>query len=441
MSNILLVNCTQYKSAYYVVDLVNRQCKPISKETITKVNSDKFNIETQNYSGDLVSICDSYGTLAYVNTEYNFYGILKERNKGVGIIWVSKENAEKDEKFNSLCNRCGELLDITSEGLAVFDNSWKKGFKSSILSDSLRQFPCKREIFDNSLGINIEAIEDSEDEQLNIAEYTTETEEKSVELEELLIENVDDAVVENVDNTYSNVKEAVIEENKYTKRNEEVNLVNKDTAEENKCETKKNKSESSESLDESISKDMFKAYMKDIESRLIEVSKREEEVTKRETELAEAYNKINGILDKADTYSVNSIVDTLVDVDLVVNNSTIVDNTFDCADHTWEMILKMLHIDDHISIPFDFYRKLKPLVKRSLEQTKNGLIYKLLAEIYFNKTSNENLVVIIDCDETIKKVTLHILKPYNKDKMLDYQINDFLIKYASWRKNVMTTKE
>lgn len=438
MSKVLLVNCTQYKSAYYAVSLADKQCIVLGIESLAKKVPDEFDAKTHICRGDTIPVFKSYGTLAYVNNEYNFYGILKERNKGVGIIWVSKEKAEKDDRFDSLCNRYGELLDITSEGLDVLDKSWNKGFKSSILSDSLRQFPCKKEIFYESIGVKVETDGDIEDEQLDMNNITEEAKNKPTEIEKTPIENVEDTRTEEVCDTYSNSTDAQTDKNEDNRQIDILGTVEESVTEESKAESEEKKSGSELKTEQRISMDLFNSYMSDIEARLIEVSKREEEIAKREAELIEASNKINNILANADSYSVDNIVDVILDVDIVANNSVITDNKYVCTDYTYEMILKLLHKGDCISIPFDYYSKLKPVVKKMLECNKSYNIYKVLVEISFNKASNENLVAIIDCDETINKVTIHILKPYNTDKMLDSQLKDYLTMYYSWRKQMLS---
>ena len=109
----------------------------------------------------------------------------------------------------------------------------------------------------------------------------------------------------------------------------------------------------------------------------------------------------------------------------------ILNNPSDCM---YEMLLKMIKVNDSVSISKDFISKIKVYMKKSLEATLDYSKYKALVVIKIEEHSEYSILAVLDYDDSKEDVRVSILKPYNKSVASEHDINTYYAEYVKWRK-------
>ena len=96
----------------------------------------------------------------------------------------------------------------------------------------------------------------------------------------------------------------------------------------------------------------------------------------------------------------------------------------------YELMLKSVQAGDIISIPFDYYRKLKTFIKKGIWQSVDYTKYKCIAEIRLNPNIDDNLLCIVNYDESNEWVKIEVLRQFSIRKATDQEVAMFSIEIA-----------
>jgi hypothetical protein len=129
MEIITVVASKEDKEKVYIVDLSNNRFQKISIDKLKTLKIENFDSKELKFKNDKYSVLESLGTLAYIDKDNKFYGILKERNGLLSVMWITYENAHKlidnNDYFDNLSNTQGNVLIITGEK-EITDRDWFK---------------------------------------------------------------------------------------------------------------------------------------------------------------------------------------------------------------------------------------------------------------------------------------------------------------------------
>ena len=104
------------------------------------------------------------------------------------------------------------------------------------------------------------------------------------------------------------------------------------------------------------------------------------------------------------------------------------------SNNIYELILKVMKIDDSISLPRDFYDNLITIIKRNMMISKSGTKYDSIVLIKIDRASKENLVARVEYDITKDYTRVTIIKQYDSNELTDNQLVDYEIKFNQWRR-------
>lgn len=117
-----------------------------------------FNTKTRRYINDEVNIEESVGTLLFVNNEHNFYGVLRLLGTKLTLEWITKQNLLEDKNYNKIANIHNLPIDITSQGLRVFNKNWLPFAKQIFVSEINYKMTTKEKFMQDITGV-VESVE------------------------------------------------------------------------------------------------------------------------------------------------------------------------------------------------------------------------------------------------------------------------------------------
>jgi len=344
---------------------------------------------------------DSYGTALFINREIGVYGVVKDRKKRPSLTWISIGLIEKSNNTLGILNTDGkitELIDLTHMGIDMFDMTPPKGFSRtySYMSES-SSVNIGKDRFLKDMGF----IKDEEHEVLNNEQL----------LDDMDIENVDDTIIDN-----ENVDEPSLDEDEPVD-----NII----------------SESNEKT-----KDTFEEYNNWLENKLEEyyVSRKErDELIRKETEAEELSKRaLDMIATLHETEDENTVI---LDVDKIVSSDDT--NNVQSVDLSkyviYELLLKVLKVNDSVSIPTEYYNQLKVILRKSFYMSRNLDIYTSIVDIKLGNDKVNNLSVIVDYNANEEYTRITVLKTYNEKELSANELAILDMKYQEWkRKNSYT---
>ena len=132
----------------------------------------------------------------------------------------------------------------------------------------------------------------------------------------------------------------------------------------------------------------------------------------------------------------NSMTDeTLLDVQKVVTIDNKEDNnTLNTSELVYELILKALRKGDTISIPLNYFKKLKTTIRKNLFLSMSCTKYTALVDIRISDTSKDNLFALVEYDEDLEYTRITALKSYNSNKVDENDILVYEMDYNKWKK-------
>lgn len=367
------------------------------------------------------------GTLLFVHNKVNVYGILRDSKKTSkpNLYWIDKRNIEliKDDILNY--NERYNIIDISDEDISIFRGQYdKKRFSLTRITDHKMLVPIAYEKFIESLkeesnpapviqggqsnivANTIEEVADNIEESDDITtgeEDTTIKEDASnhCEVENEQCEDSNEAIADKYFNDSDNDKSAVTEEIKQTKSNCETDGVNPELvkalveATSAMTETMKELKKTTDSYKETMAKS-FGEFDLDVETKFVGVA------------------DIKGSTTEAD--------------------DSLLESTEVGLDTIYDFILKIMKVDDTISVPRTYYEKLTTIIKRNMMLSRDGNSYDSIILIKFNRASKENIVARVEYDITKEYTRITIIKSYSSVELTDKQMVEYEIKFNQWRR-------
>lgn len=367
------------------------------------------------------------GTLLFVHNKVNVYGILRDSKKTSkpNLYWIDKRNIEliKDDILNY--NERYNIIDISDEDISIFRGQYdKKRFSLTRITDHKMLVPIAYEKFIESLkeesnpapviqggqsnivANTIEEVADNIEESDDITtgeEDTTIKEDASnhCEVENEQCEDSNEAIADKYFNDSDNDKSAVTEEIKQTKSNYETDGVNPELvkalveATSAMTETMKELKKTTDSYKETMAKS-FGEFDLDVETKFVGVA------------------DIKGSTTEAD--------------------DSLLESTEVGLDTIYDFILKIMKVDDTISVPRTYYEKLTTIIKRNMMLSRDGNSYDSIILIKFNRASKENIVARVEYDITKEYTRITIIKSYSSVELTDKQMVEYEIKFNQWRR-------
>ena len=101
----------------------------------------------------------------------------------------------------------------------------------------------------------------------------------------------------------------------------------------------------------------------------------------------------------------------------------------------YESILKLLKVNDSISIPIEYYKKLCVKHKRNVFISMDCTRYTAISEIRLASKALENILAIVDYNELAKDVRITILKEFDNNMVSEDDISILEVKYNKWKRN------
>lgn len=358
-----------------------------------------FTIKAGSIKKELIDTINSYkGTLLFVHNKYNVYGVIRDSGKvKPNLYWLRKEDldANKDYILN-YTERFG-IIDISDEDINIFRGKYRGDVFQAVKRYGSSFF-----------------VTDSEDKFI---ESIIETNNRRPALMggSSNINSEFDIVNKNTNNN-----ESTIEESKPT------NIVD-DNVKQSINDIEKSESKQQNSS-EDISNKALEALQNATESMNSMAEKLKETADKYSDTIARSQGELGTEVEER-LVQVDSLVESLDTSDDATGNN-IGENVYS----VYDVLLKLVKIDDSISIPRVYYEKLITLIKRNIILSMDGTKYDSIVQIKFSREVKENIIARVEYDESKDFVRVHIIKPYNATELSSNQIIDYEIKYNQWKK-------
>lgn len=400
MVNLLVISKNQ--SRLLIADLDNKNTI-LKFDKSTKINN--FDMSKKMYTGDKIEITNSIATAAYHHNKFKVYGLLNEHKGKVRIIWIKEDDFKNDSK-SSLVVNMANMIDISDLGEEIFETNWSgKNFGKPLISRRVAGIQASFTTFYDYIRNNLREYNKEHgivtDEEIK-EEVKHEVKSDTVELDKPALEEVED----------------------------------------NKCNECDNNEQSNGTIDENAK--INSKYFDILESKLRNIIEREKALDEREEELIRKSTGINRLLAYTNQLDLDGLANINIDIDNIVSfedrKIDNVDEKTKTSELAYELMLKALSVNDSVSIPMEYFSKLKCYVKKTLESNLKYTKFKVLSVIKINSTDTANLCALVDSDEQLDKVRITVVKEYNNSNISDEEIVKFEIQYAKLRKQMSYIK-
>lgn len=401
MSNIKLIASKKNNKAIHVLDLEAGQYKYALLDDIKRLNNKDW--VGDRLILDKLPINETYGTLAFKDKQNKVYGILKEYGKSLSVCLIPASRL--DNKDKSLSGVNSELLEIDSSDEQIYTKKyWISKYnciKALICTDNIHSLS----------KISVEQLKSIIEDKPSVHEETLETQQSVQE------ETQESLETSETQETVEEITESTVIEKEETKE-----II------EDKEELFKGTSNNSN--------EMLLEFEKSLEKRLENIIEREKVIKEKEKELIEKSSRLNKVLARAESGEVNNIVNTLLEVDNVYVDGVEHKRVNLKQDYVYEMLLKTVSIGDMITISKDYFTRLKVYMRKNLESNISYTKYKAISTIKFHSEVKENIVALVNYDESLDGIQLTILKDYDDTEFTEDDLARYILQYNKWRKNV-----
>lgn len=178
------------------------------------------------------------------------------------------------------------------------------------------------------------------------------------------------------------------------------------------------------------------------EQRNETTEQRNETAEQTETKIEKHNSKINENTEKEETHLNFLDEDNRIQMEIREDRystdsklETTVSKKIDSVDYSiYKSIIKVLRVNDTISIPKDFYMSLVRLIKRNITLSRNGEDYIAIVKLKLDRKDTDNIVVRADFNSKDEYTTIAVIKQFNSVDITDDQIAEYEVKYSEWRK-------
>ncbi len=379
-------------------------------------------------------------TLLFVHNRFDVYGIIKDsKNADKPILyWMHGNELRliKDDILNY--TERYNIIDISDKDASVFRGQYdRKKFSITRIVDHNMRTPISADSFIESLtevhkpapviqggqsNIVVKAVENScnNNESVDSEAMTKKDEAMS---------SLDDSQHTDKVEQLETKSEATTCDAKATSNSSVEQLAEKDSNADNDtsavCEDNK-QTKNYESMDK---KD-------ELEKALIEATMAMTNTTKELQKVADSYKdamvKSFGNFDIDVETKFVGVTDIKSDSNVSIKEE---DTTGEVGTEAiYDFILKIMKVNDTISVPRTYYEKLTTIIKRNMMLSMDGNKYDSIILIRFNRTCKENIVARVEYDASSEYTRITIIKQYSLIEATDKQLLDYEIKFNQWKR-------
>lgn len=403
MDNCIIVNANNVGSnVAVIVDMMTRRHKivNITKDVLNLVPS--FRSISCNYEGDTTNLDSSEGTIAYIDKNKKYYGILKFNKGKLNLYWIADIDLTPETKNTLLNSSCKNAVVLDEFSEDFLSKLWFPSGPVAIVK-SLKRALRSKEQFINYISGKIDSFDKIE--TLNVSENTTVIEDdKDIKLENTVVGK---------DNTTFNFSNS----------------------------TTNNISSTKTSFDFGDSKPSIVKMPNAIPTetpvpKKVAVESDKEELN-RLSKMDSLLSRLESLLTKLEGNDYEEAVATIVNVNDIYSFDDYADDDIKQSDVVYETLLKMASQFDCISVSSEYFNKIKLYLKKTLTSSIDYSSYRAIALIRFESGSQFGILALVDYTEGNDMVRITILKRYSNKPITDEEVNKYYIHYEAIRKKCM----
>lgn len=208
-----------------------------------------------------------------------------------------------------------------------------------------------------------------------------------------------------------------------------------------------------------LSKNCFNANSKDIREllryALDTINREQAEIVQLKQDLSEKCKRLSTILEthsietndseseaknesKSEGKSNNKTILEVLDI-YTIDSAETKQHITTPSDIMSEAVLKYLSVGDSVTIPYEYFCKLRVVMQGMLESNQKQTIFKALVTLKFDADSESDMFVLVDCDSETQHVVIEVLKAYNPYKVSDMEIAKYKLSYNKISRMRLTT--
>lgn len=415
MAHKIIVNSLvpNENNTVFVVDSTNINSDNNVVVGVLPINNDSeiigYSAKDNKYTDDDFSLTDSLGTIAYVNNEYGFTGVIRpsKSTKSViknnikhklivlNLLWIKTDTLKQLKQYSLLANSKNPI-DVTNQGLKVLEQDWVgKGISKVLYLDN----------FGTSNNFS------------SFCSRLTKEEFISSLYSELHIDKNYDSSSETKNEQYIKEETANEDEKEQT-----------ETIEATKTEK--------EDASAQVNKELLN-IISNLENRLSEIIEKEDALKEIVNNISNKQDELSEKVENTSANKNNDDNENMISVNTIVESGAVVRKVLDTYDNSYEIMLKTLSVGDNVSLPFEYYSKIKVIQKKMLSCT-GTMTFEALSTIKFDEMSQRNIFAYLYVNERQQIVRLLVLKEFNDRIITDSDIQEYYAKYLKWKKEAST---
>ena len=373
-------------------------------------------------------------TLLFVHSRFDVYGIVRDsKNSDKPILyWIRGNELKliKDDIINY--TERYNIIDISDKDTSIFRGQYdKKRFSITRIVDHNMRTPISADSFIESLTKVSKPAPVIQGGQSNIVVNTVKDDCNNTE-------NVTSEAMTSKDEamTSKSDSQGEIETQTTTTNSEVMNDDSKEQLDEKESNDNNTESAVSEKLEQTEVNCKATETKDELEKALIEATIAMNNTTRELKKVADSYKdamvKSFGNFDIDVETKFVGVSDIKSDSNVSIKED---DSTGEIGtEEIYDFILKVMKVNDTISVPRTYYEKLTTIIKRNMMLSMDGNKYDSIILIRFNRACKENIVARVEYDATSDYTRITIIKQYSLLEVTDKQLLDYEIKYNQWKR-------
>lgn len=373
-------------------------------------------------------------TLLFVHSRFDAYGIVRDsKNSDKPILyWIRGNELKliKDDIINY--TERYNIIDISDKDTSIFRGQYdKKRFSITRIVDHNMRTPISADSFIESLTKVSKPAPVIQGGQSNIVVNTVKDDCNNTE-------NVTSEAMTSKDEamTSKSDSQGEIETQTTTTNSEVMNDDSKEQLDEKESNDNNTESAVSEKIEQTEVNCKATETKDELEKALIEATIAMNNTTRELKKVADSYKdamvKSFGNFDIDVETKFVGVSDIKSDSNVSIKED---DSTGEIGtEEIYDFILKVMKVNDTISVPRTYYEKLTTIIKRNMMLSMDGNKYDSIILIRFNRACKENIVARVEYDATSDYTRITIIKQYSLLEVTDKQLLDYEIKYNQWKR-------
>jgi len=172
-----------------------------------------------------------------------------------------------------------------------------------------------------------------------------------------------------------------------------------------------------------------------LKAKEIELNNREKILEQKLSDAEVLKNTLHDAIEIASSSIAESISTQAEGVENIIDINRLKDKTKGPTESfIYEMMLKVMHTADVISIPKGVYKALAITLKKNLYIDISYTEYKAIVELRFEPKSSNFMLAVVDYTENDAFTRITVMKPYNSETVSPREMTDYELKYNEWHK-------